>query len=209
MFLIPACVARPVNRTEAQGNAKAAEAMAKEWKRLIEKGVWCYNTMREWDEVARTARSKGATVHLGRIFGIMVEKGSELAVGDPNRKFKYRVVFQGNNVVTQNWEAALFQDLGSSPASMEASKAADAYGSMLGHDLQQADAEQAYVQAYLEGEDTWICLPPECTGHKDYKHKFFKPDGTALWRRPCVKLIRALYGTREQDPAGRDTVTRQ
>ena len=81
----------------------------------------------------------------------MVEKGSELAEGDPNRKFKYRVVFQGNNVVTQNWEAALFQDLGSSPASMETSKAADAYGSMLGHDLQQADAEQAYVQAFLEG----------------------------------------------------------
>ena len=65
---------------------------------------------------------------------------------------KYRVVFQGNNVVTQNWETALFQDLGSSPASMEAGKAVDAYGCMMGHDIEQADAEQAYVQAYHEGE---------------------------------------------------------
>ena len=53
--------------------------MAKEWKRLIEKGVWSYDTISEWDEIARAARNKGATVHPGRIFGIMVEKGSELA----------------------------------------------------------------------------------------------------------------------------------
>ena len=71
------------------------------------------------------------------------------------------LVFQGNNVVTQNWETALFQDLGSSPASMEAGKAVDAYGCMAGHDIEQADAEQAYVQAYLEGEETWIHLCDE------------------------------------------------
>ena len=58
------------------------------------------------------------------LFGIMVEKGSELAKGDARRKYKYRVVFQGNRVINQNWEAALFQDLGSSPATMEASKIA-------------------------------------------------------------------------------------
>ena len=75
---------------------------------------------------------------MGRLFGIMVLKGSELPESDPRRKYKHRVVFQGNNVVNQNWEAALFQDLGSSPASMEAGKAADAYGSLPGHDLEQA-----------------------------------------------------------------------
>ena len=68
------------------------------------------------------------------------------------RKMKYRVAFQWDNVVIQNWKTALFQDLGSSLASMEAGKAVDAYGCMAGHSVEQADAEQASVQAYLEGE---------------------------------------------------------
>ena len=91
----------------------------------------------------------------------MVEKGAELPKNDPRRKFKYRVVFQGNRVVTQNWETALFQDMGSSPASMEAGKYVDCHGCLPGHDIEQADAEQAYVQADLEGTETWVWLPPE------------------------------------------------
>ena len=98
---------------------------------------------------------------MGRLFGICVEKGSELPETDPRRKYKYRVVFQGNRVVNQSWEAAIFQDLGSSPASMESGKAVDAYGCFQGHSCQQADAEQAYVQAELRGNKTWIALPPE------------------------------------------------
>eukprot|EP00972_Heterocapsa_arctica_P086558 12759454-Heterocapsa_arctica.AAC.1 len=42
-----------------------------------------------------------------------VEKNSELPEGHPKRKFTGRVVFQGNRVTNQNWEAAIFQDLGS------------------------------------------------------------------------------------------------
>ncbi len=64
-------------------------------------------------------------------------------------------------MIDENWEAALFQDLGSAPASMEASKAADAYGSLPGHDVEQADAEQAYIQSDYPGVPTWVALPPE------------------------------------------------
>ena len=60
------------------------------------------------------------TIHMGRLFGICVQKGAELPPGDKRQKYKYRVVFQGNQVVTQNWEVAPFQDLGSSPATMVA-----------------------------------------------------------------------------------------
>ena len=68
---------------------------------------------------------------------------------------KYRVVFQGNNVFTQNHEIALFQDIGSQPASMEAGKATDAFGCFEGHELQQADAMQAYIQAeFTDGTET-------------------------------------------------------
>ena len=58
----------------------------------------------------------------------LVQKGSELPDDDVRNTLKYRVVFQGNNVVDQNWEAALFQVFGSSPASTEAGKAVTSYG---------------------------------------------------------------------------------
>ena len=90
------------------------------------------------------------------------------------------------------------QDLGSSPASMGASKSADAYGSLPGHDVEQADAEQAYVQARLEGHETSIRLPDECPErHRDdpaRSHLFFDKDGQRLLNRPCVRLGYALYG---------------
>ena len=97
--------------------------------------------------MAREARHENRVVHLGRIFGIMFEKNHELDKDDDNRKFKYRVVFQGSNVCDQEYETAIFQDLGSSPASMEASKNIDCYDCFPGHSIEQADAEQAYVQA--------------------------------------------------------------
>ena len=59
---------------------------------------------------------------MGRIFGIIVEESHEGKKEDKNRKFKYRFVFQGNNVCTQDFESAVLQDLGSSPAFMEARK---------------------------------------------------------------------------------------
>ena len=140
--------------------------------------------MREWDDVAREARRRNETVHMGRLFGICVEKRSELPKGDKRRKYKYRVVFQGNRVVNQNWEVAIFQDLGSSPAAMEAGKAVDCYGSIDGNDCEQADAEQAYVQAELRGPPTWILLPEEAQP-SEWKGKFNKP---------VVVLKKALYG---------------
>ena len=80
---------------------------------------------------------------MGMLFGFVVEKNPDLPKGDPRRKFKGRAVFQGNNVVNQNWEAAMFQDLGNALATMEASRIADCYGCFPNHDCQQSDAEQA------------------------------------------------------------------
>ena len=84
--------------------------------------MWDEKLVKNWADLAREARIDNRTIHMGRFFGIMVEKNHELSKDDEHRKFKYRVVFQGNNVCTQGFESAIFQDLGSSPASMEASK---------------------------------------------------------------------------------------
>ena len=155
-----ALVARPVSRKEIAATPAAKKAMDSEWARLREKSVWDNSTVREWSEVAEEARKAGKEVQFGYLFGICVEKNSELPEGHPSRKFKGRVVFQGNRVVNQNWEAAVFQDLGNAPATMEASRSADCYGCAPGHTVQMADGEQAYVQADLGGNESWICLQP-------------------------------------------------
>ena len=131
------------------------------------------------------AQSRNETYHFGRIFGICVEKGSELPPGDKGRKFKGRYVFQGNEVKDQNWEAAIFQELGSSPAAMEAGNSCDFYGLLPGNRSEQSDAEQAYTQSLLRGTLTWVILPRDR----------WPPEWATLGlKNPVVPLYLALYG---------------
>ncbi len=113
VFPFPAMVARPVSNAEMRREPKAMEAYHAEWNRLREKNVWDEADVREWDDVVRDARRDKEEHHLAYLMGLATEKGSELDKGDPNRKYKYRVVFRGDNVKNQNWEAAMFQDMGS------------------------------------------------------------------------------------------------
>ncbi|MCP4191077.1 MAG: hypothetical protein GY768_10670, partial [Planctomycetaceae bacterium] len=159
--LFNAAVARPVNRTEIASTPAAYLAMQEEWDRLRRKKVWDETVVREWADVAAEARRLGIEVHMGYLFGICVEKNCELPVGHPSRKFKGRVVFQGNRVKNQDYQAAIFQDLGSAPATMDAARAADCYGCAPGNTIEVADGEQAYIQADLRGTPCWISLPPD------------------------------------------------
>ena len=94
-------------------------------------------------------------MHIGRIFEICSQKGSELPKGHPDQKWKGRSVFQGNKVSDENDDHAIFAELGSSPASMEAAKIIDVFGSQPGYSKQQADARQAYTQALFTGIEIW------------------------------------------------------
>eukprot|EP00439_Symbiodinium_sp_Y106_P079851 s1908_g18.t1 len=129
VFFYSACVARPVDRKERGANPKAKAAL---------------------DE----AISKGGPFHVGRIFDICVEKNSELPESDPDRKFKGRVVFEGCHVKDEGSNWAIFSEIASCPATMEAGKAADAFGLLPGHEIQVADGESAYTQAKLGGPAT-------------------------------------------------------
>ena len=164
-------------------NPAARASLDKEWGRLRKIITWDEAGVREWRDVASEARSSGSKVHVGRIFDICVEKGSELPKHDPARKFKGRVVFQGDNVRDENWEVAMFQELSSCPATMEAGKACDLYGCLRGHDIQQCDAEQAYTQSKLGGTPTWVRLPKEQW-----------PESWKGMHDPVCPLILALYG---------------
>ena len=114
-----------------------------------------YDTVQEWSTVSDGAKKKSKNFHVGKTLEICVEKGSELPEGNKLRKFKGRTVFQGNNVRDENADVALFSELGSSPATMEAGKSVDAYGSQPGFVTQQNDGAQADTQALMEGIETW------------------------------------------------------
>ena len=179
----PVGVARPVGRSEMLASEKAMDAFRAEWQGLKDVPVWDESSVEEWDIVAANARAEGREVHFGYLFGIMVEKGSELE--EAKRRYKYRVVFQGNNVYNQNWEIAVYRDCANTPTTMEASKFNDFYACLKGHQSTQADARRAFVQAKMLETETWVALPreawPQSWIDKGYK-------------RPVVRLLRALYG---------------
>ena len=159
-----ACVARPVDRKERKWNEEAQSAVQAEWDKLRALpggGAWDESQPRDLNKLLKEAKAHGRTLHWGHVFDICVEKNSELPKSNKLRKYKGRVVFAGNNVKNQNWEAAMFQDLSSCPPAMEAGRACIANGLLKGNAVQAADAVQAYVQAYLQGTETWVVLPPD------------------------------------------------
>ena len=83
-----AAVARPVGKKELEATPKARDSRDKEWKKLWEKKVRDYDGWEDWDKVSNRARKDGRKIHIGRLFGICVEKGSELPADDDRRKIQ-------------------------------------------------------------------------------------------------------------------------
>ena len=193
--LYNACVARSLTKADMMNSPKGRAAQDLEWGRLRKIGAWNESKVREWGDVVAEAKRTGKKHHVGRVFEVNVIKGDELPEGDPGRKYKCRVVFQGNNVRDENSQQAMFLELSSCPATMEAAKAADIYGLLSGNETQQCDAEQAYVQAKLGGKllggatsldeipQTWVRLPREQW-----------PKAWSGFKDPVCPLVLALYG---------------
>ena len=113
------------------------------------------------------------------------------------QKLKGRVVFLGDRVRDQYGAAAIFEELASSPAGLEASRFVDAYGLMstndVSHVIEQADAEQAYTQATLDSaHKTWVRVPKhlrkDSWGHEVYvmplkKALYGHPQAGVFWER--------------------------
>ena len=108
-----------------------------------------------------------------------------MPVGDPKRKFKGRGVLLGNQVKNQSFEAAMFQDLKNSPASLKPRVGRIFWVVMMAGMCRWPTAVQAYIQATLRGTPCWIELPPEAVPSECRWDKY---------RRPVVPLRKALYG---------------
>ena len=143
----PCCIARKLSKKEMTTDIKAKAALDAEWEQLrfLKRphptpgvGAWDEGNVREAASIRLVAQAAGKAVHFSRIVEPCHEKGSELAVGDPNRKMKGRAVLLGDNVKDQDFSWAEFCELGSSPPSIEAAKALDAMGSMPGYLVKMA-----------------------------------------------------------------------
>ena len=71
----PACVARPVKKDELEASDEAKGARDKEWQRLWEKDVWDPESVMEWDDVARIARTKWRRNPSGQTIWLLRPKG--------------------------------------------------------------------------------------------------------------------------------------
>ena len=140
-------------------------------------------TLVELDTVSAEARRGGKEIHFGYLIGFMVEKGSEYPDGDIRKQYKYRIVFRGNDVKDQSWEVAMFQEMATTPTTLEASRYADLLSMMPGNIVEGRDVAQAYLQAEMEGPATYVVLPKELWTPEMHK-----------MRCPVLLLEKALYG---------------
>ena len=74
--LIGACVARSVGSDEMKANKGALKAQTTEWSKLWEQNVWDNSMYKKNHSVRYEAQRNGREIHLGKLFGICVEKGS-------------------------------------------------------------------------------------------------------------------------------------
>ena len=147
-------VAEPVSKSQRKAIPKAQAACDKEWNKLATQawpdkrgtGCWDVRRVREAADVRREARSKGIKMHFGRVAELLYEKGGELPKGHPDRKFKRRCMFLGDNIRDKNHKFAVFDEIGMSPSSVEAGRVADALSLFDGYTLEQSDAVSAYTQ---------------------------------------------------------------
>ena len=84
-----ACIARSVEKDELTNNTKALKAMDTEWGKLWGQKVWDATIFKNYHQVMYEAKMAGKYIHIGKLFGICVQKGSELPDDDPRKKYKY------------------------------------------------------------------------------------------------------------------------
>ena len=180
---IKAMVTKLLSRAEMLSNPKDLEAIRAEADGLVKAGTWDLGSVREKEDVCKEAKASGVSVHFGQLMTIASIKFYELA--DHLHKMKGRIVYRGDCAKDEHGAAAVYQEFGANPTSVQGLNACLAYGWLPGNRATAADAVKAYVQALLSSKyKTWIEFPPELRP-KYWKQQFVKP---------VVLLIKALYG---------------
>ena len=155
-----AAVTKLLSRAEMLADPAALKAVQDEARGLEAAGAWDLESVREYADVKAEAQRSGISVHFGQLMSIASIKFWELA--KHLQKTKGRIVYRGDCAKDENGAAAVYQELGANPTSVQGLNACIAYGSAPGHICTAADAVKAYVQAFLKSKHkTWIELSPE------------------------------------------------
>ena len=145
------------------------------------RAVTCWNEDKVME--AEKAKQMYEEVHFARLFSIVGIKHFEL---DPQFwKWKGRVVFGGDNVRNADGSWAVFDDVGTVPTNMVASRCLVAI-SALSHKLtiRQSDCIRAYPQTKYTGVPTMVRLP----------RPWWPDKWVGVYTDPVCPLERVLYG---------------
>ena len=156
----------------------AIESINKELANLRQLPTWDEENPHEAEEISR----QDPLAHFARIFPIIGIKNFE---DELMRIFKGRIVLSGDKIKTATGTWAVFQELGTIPATMTACRIILAVCALIKDArILQTDCTAAYTQAEMTGPPTYIRLP-----------KAWWPQGWAgRFKDPVCRLLRALYG---------------
>ena len=119
-------VTKLLSRAEMLSNPLALEAVKVEADGLIKAGTWSLDSVSEKEEVRAEAKRTGVSVHFGRLMTIASIKFFELA--QHLHKMKGRIVYRGDCAKDEHSAAAVYQELGANPTSVQGLNACLAYG---------------------------------------------------------------------------------
>ena len=114
---IPALVTKLLSRTEMLASPEALTAVRKEAEGLVNAGTWDLNSVRGQADVRSEAKKSGISVHFGQLMTIASIKFYELA--SHLQKMKGRIVYRGDYAKDEHGSAAVYQELGANPTSVQ------------------------------------------------------------------------------------------
>ena len=100
-------------------NPRALEAIRAEADGLVKAGTWDLSSVREKEDVRKEAKASGISVHFGQHMTIASIKFYELADHDHLQKMKGRIVYRSGCAKDEHGAAAVYQELGANPTSVQ------------------------------------------------------------------------------------------
>ena len=176
-------VTKALTRKEMLADEKALEAVKAEGQKVRNRQVWDDSTVTERESLCKNAEARGEKIHVAEAMTIAGIKNHEMH--PRHHVHKGRVVYRGDAVKDEGGLPAMFRELHSLPTNIQAVNLTLFVGMIAGFVVQTADACQAFLQAPLSSTiPTWVVLPRE----------LWLPSWEGRFKRPAVRLLRALYG---------------
>ena len=176
-------VTMSLTRKEWQNDPEALKAIQQEAQGLRNNETWDDSTACDPSELKAQARALGIDIKIAELLTLCGIKHAELDVSQ--RKYKGRIVYRGDKVLTQDGDVVFFNEVSTTPTTLTALNVVLWWGAQAGHTTTTADAVQAFLQSSLpDAELTYVVLPPELW-LKRWTHRF---------RKVAVRLRKSLYG---------------